>query len=131
MRKPADTVSTLLLPVFFVLTGLGVDIGGLSAHDLVALAAIIAVACAGKFIGAVLPARAFGMPWREAGTLGLLMNTRGLTELIILNVGVSLGVLDTPMFTMMVIMAMFTTALAGALLPRHRDPVPAEGAAAP
>ena len=131
VRKPADTVSTLLLPVFFVLTGLSVDISGLSARDVLALAAIIAVACAGKFIGAVLPTRAFGMPWREAGTLGLLMNTRGLTELIILNVGVSLGVLDTPMFTMMVIMAMFTTALAGAMLPRHRDPVPAEGAGPP
>ena len=131
VRRPAGTISALLLPVFFVLTGLGVDIGGLSARDLLALAAIIAVACAGKLLGAVLPARAFGMPWPEAGTLGLLMNTRGLTELIILNAGVSLGVLDTPMFTMMVIMAMFTTALAGTLLPRHPDPVPAEGAVPP
>jgi hypothetical protein len=64
------------------------------------------------------------------GTLGLLMNTRGLTELIILNVGVSLGVLDTPMFTMMVIMALATTALAGPLLPRDHDlpGIPAEDA---
>jgi Kef-type K+ transport system membrane component KefB len=64
------------------------------------------------------PARAFGMPWREAGMLGLLMNTRGLTELILLNVGVSLAVLDGPMFTMMVIMALVTTVMAGPLLRR-------------
>jgi Kef-type K+ transport system membrane component KefB len=123
VRKPIDTVSALLLPVFFVVTGLGVDIGRLSATNFLELAAIIVVACAGKFLGAALPARAFGMPWQDAGTLGLLMNTRGLTELIILNAGVGLGVLDTPMFTMMVIMALFTTALAGPLLPRHQDPL--------
>jgi Kef-type K+ transport system membrane component KefB len=121
LRKPLDTVGALLLPVFFIVTGLGVDIGGLTTANVLELAGIIVVACAGKFIGAALPARAFGMPWAEAGTLGLLMNTRGLTELIILNAGVSLGVLDTPMFTMMVIMALLTTALAGPLLPRGRN----------
>lgn len=118
LGKPLDTISLLLLPVFFVVTGLGVDIGRLAAHNYLELAAIIVVACAGKLIGAAGPARAFGMPWREAGTLGLLMNTRGLTGLIVINAGVSLGVLDTPMFTMMVLMALATTALAGPLLPR-------------
>jgi Kef-type K+ transport system membrane component KefB len=118
LRKPLDTVSLVLLPVFFIITGLGVDIGGLSGRNYVELIAIIVVACAGKLIGAAAPAKAFGLPWREVGTLGLLMNTRGLTELIILNAGVSLGVLDTSMFTMMVIMALATTALAGPLLPR-------------
>ncbi|WP_222720268.1 cation:proton antiporter [Actinomadura sp. HBU206391] len=121
LRKPLETVSLLLLPVFFIVTGLGVDIGGLSGRNYLELAAIIVVACAGKLIGSAAPARAFGLPWREVGTLGLLMNTRGLTELIILNAGVGLGVLDTPMFTMMVIMALVTTALAGPLLPRVRD----------
>lgn len=117
LGRPLDSISLLLLPVFFVVTGLGVDVGGLAAHNYLELAAIIAVACAGKLIGAAGPARAFGMPWREAGTLGLLMNTRGLTGLVIVDAGVGLGVLDTSMFTMMVIMALATTALAGPLLP--------------
>ena len=75
------------------------------------------VACAGKLAGAALPGRLFGMPWRQAGTLGLLMNTRGLTGFVILNVGISLGVLDGQMFTMMVLMALVTTAMTGPLLP--------------
>jgi Kef-type K+ transport system membrane component KefB len=121
LRRPLDTVSLLLLPVFFIVTGLGVDIGGLSGRNWLELGAILAVACAGKLIGASIPAKAFGMPWRDVRTLGLLMNTRGLTELIILNAGVSLGVLDGPMFTMMVIMGLVTTAAAGPLLPSRRE----------
>jgi Kef-type K+ transport system membrane component KefB len=118
LRRPLGTVGRLLMPVFFIITGLGVDIGGLTRRNYLELAAILAVACAGKLIGASAPALAMRMPWRQVATLGLLMNTRGLTELIILNAGVSLGVLDTSMFTMMVIMAVFTTALVGPLLPR-------------
>ncbi|WP_202436696.1 cation:proton antiporter [Streptomyces sp. SID5910] len=117
-RKPFAGISIVLLPVFFIVTGLNVDIGALSGRDLFEMAAIIAVACAGKLIGASVVGRLSGMPWREAGTLGILMNTRGLTELIILNVGVSLGVLDSRMFTMMVVMALFTTALTGPFLPK-------------
>jgi K+:H+ antiporter len=129
LRRPLDTVSLLLLPVFFIVTGLGVDIGGLSGRNWLELAAILVVACVGKLAGAGIPARAFGMPWREVRALGLLMNTRGLTELIILNAGVSLGVLDGPMFTMMVIMGLVTTAAAGPLLPRNlatAEPAPVE-----
>jgi Kef-type K+ transport system membrane component KefB len=122
LRRPLDHIGFILLPVFFTVTGLGVDIGGLTGHAYLELAAIITVACAGKMLGAVLPARVFGLGWSEARTLGLLMNTRGLTELIILNAAVSLGVLDGQMFTMMVIMALFTTALAGPLLPRGPEP---------
>jgi K+:H+ antiporter len=118
IRKPLEQISLILLPVFFIVTGLGVDIGGLTGTQYLELALILVVACAGKLLGAIIPARLAGLPWRESGTLGLLMNTRGLTELIILNVAVSLGVLDRQMFTMMVIMALFTTALAGPLLPR-------------
>ncbi|MDN3353612.1 cation:proton antiporter [Actinomadura sp. DC4] len=117
VKRPFDGISMVLLPVFFIVTGLNVDISGISGRGFVELAAIIIVACAGKMIGATIPGRLTGMPWREAGTLGLLMNTRGLTELIILNVGVGLGVLDGQMFTMMVVMALVTTALAGPLLP--------------
>ncbi|MFJ8474729.1 hypothetical protein [Kitasatospora sp. NPDC094011] len=73
------------MPVFFVVTGLGVDVGGLGAAQCLELALIVAVACAGKLLGAVAPAKFFGLSWAESRTLGLLVNTRGLTELIILN----------------------------------------------
>jgi Kef-type K+ transport system membrane component KefB len=106
------------MPVFFIVTGLGVDIGSLTLTNYLELAAIILVACVGKTIGAAGPAFVLGMSGRDARTLGILMNTRGLTELIVLNVGVALGVLDTQLFTMMVIMALFTTAMAGPLLPK-------------
>ncbi|MEU9168981.1 cation:proton antiporter [Streptomyces sp. NPDC048420] len=122
VRRPVDNVSTVLLPVFFIVTGLGVDLGALTGGDVVALIAIIAVACAGKLIGAVVPARLAGMSWRDTRDLGLLMNTRGLTELIILNAAVSLGVLDGRMFTMLVVMALVTTAMAGPLLSRRPAP---------
>lgn len=121
LRKPLDHISLVLLPVFFIVTGLGVDINGLHAYQYVELTAIVTVACAGKLLGAVVPARLSGLSWRESRTLGLLMNTRGLTELIILNVAVNLGVLDSQMFTMMVIMALVTTALAGPLLPKSSE----------
>jgi Kef-type K+ transport system membrane component KefB len=130
LRKPMDNVSVVLLPVFFIVTGLGVDLGALSGSDLLALAAIIAVACTGKLVGAILPARMAGLSWRESVDLGLLMNTRGLTELIILNAAVSLGVLDGRMFTMLVVMALVTTAMAGPLLSR-RTAAPQAGAGQP
>ena len=117
VKRPFDGISMVLLPVFFIVTGLNVDVSAISGRGVLELAAIVLVACAGKMVGATVPGRLTGMPWREAGTLGLLMNTRGLTELIILNAGVSLGVLDGRMFTMMVLMALVTTALAGPLLP--------------
>jgi Kef-type K+ transport system membrane component KefB len=118
LREPLEHIGLVLLPVFFIVTGLSVDIGGLSGTQYLELAAIILVACAGKLIGAIIPARALGLSWGESRALGLLMNTRGLTELIILNAALSLGVLDGQMFTMMVIMALVTTALAGPLLAR-------------
>jgi Kef-type K+ transport system membrane component KefB len=119
LRKPLENISVVLLPVFFVVTGLGVDFGGLTGRDVLALCLIIAVACAGKLVGAVVPARLSGMSWRESKDLGLLMNTRGLTELIILNAAVTLGVLDERLFTMMVIMAIVTTVMAAPLLSRR------------
>ena len=118
VKRPLDGISTVLLPVFFIVTGLSVDVGGLSGRGLLELVAVVLVACVGKLLGAAIPGRLSGMPWREAGTLGLLMNMRGLTELIIINAGVSLGVLDDHLFTTMVLMALVTTALAAPLLPR-------------
>ncbi|RZU14520.1 cation:proton antiporter [Streptomyces sp. BK239] len=119
LRRPLDDVSVVLLPVFFIVTGLGVDLGALTATDYLALFLVVGVACAGKLLGAIVPARLFGLSWREAKDLGVLMNTRGLTELIILNAAVSLGVLDGRMFTMLVIMALVTTAMAAPLLSRR------------
>jgi Kef-type K+ transport system membrane component KefB len=129
VRLPLEHITTLLLPVFFISTGLSVDLGRLGGSGLAQLAAIIAVACFGKLAGAFGAARLSGMSTRDATSVGLLMNTRGLTELIILNVGVSMGVLDGRMFTMMVVMALVTTGMAGPLLPRRADPL-AEGAPA-
>ncbi|SSC22030.1 K+/H+ exchanger, partial [Klenkia terrae] len=106
----------LLLPVFFVVTGLGVDIGGLSARNLVELLLVLLVAVAGKWIGASVAARSQGVPRRQATSLGVLMNTRGLTELVILNIGVGLGVLDGTMFTLLVVMAVVTTVMTAPLL---------------
>ena len=119
IRVPIEHVTELLMPIFFISTGLAVDVTGLGRSGLTELLAVIGVACFGKLGGAVTAARATGMSWLDSRTVGLLMNTRGLTELIILNVGVSLGVLDTRMFTMMVVMALVTTALAGPFIPRR------------
>jgi Kef-type K+ transport system membrane component KefB len=106
----------LLLPVFFVVTGLQVDITGLGADGLGYLALVLLVACTGKLLGAFLGARSQGVPSRQAMALGVLMNTRGLTELVILTVGKEAGVLSDEMFTIMVVMAIFTTVITEPLL---------------
>ncbi|MFN2496566.1 MAG: cation:proton antiporter [Pseudonocardiaceae bacterium] len=106
----------LLLPVFFVVTGLQVDVTGLGSDGLWQLGLILLAAVAGKFLGAYGAARAQRVPRRQAGALGVLMNTRGLTELVILTVGHQLGVIDDRLFTMLVVMALVTTAMTGPLL---------------
>jgi K+:H+ antiporter len=121
VRVPLEHVSLLLIPVFFIQVGLSVNIRALSGGDLVEAAAVIVVACAAKLIGASVPGRISGLDWRDAGRLGVLMNMRGLTELIVLNVGVSMAVLDQRMYTIMVLMALLTTAAAGLII-RYRPP---------
>ena len=107
-----DVTVVLLLPLFFAITGLKTSIGLLDGAAMWAIcAAIILLAIAGKFGGSALAARATGMPWREAATIGALMNTRGLMELVILNVGLEIGVISPALFTMMVLMALVTTAM--------------------
>ena len=106
----------LLLPVFFVVTGSNVDIGAIDLQGLWELVLILLVAISGKFVGAFVAARFQNVPRRQATALGVLMNTRGLTELVILNIGVMLLVLDGEMFTLMVIMAVVTTMMATPLL---------------
>lgn len=105
-----DVVGVLLLPVFFAFTGMRTEIGLLdSSRDWLFTGLIILVATAGKLGGSVVAARVSGMGWRDSSALGVLMNTRGLMELIVLNVGLEMGVLSPRLFTMMVVMALVTT----------------------
>ena len=109
--------SVLLLPVFFAFTGLRTQIGLLNgAQDWLICLLIIAVATAGKLGGSALAARLTGMEWRQSLQLGALMNTRGLMELIALNIGYDMGILSQRIFTMLVIMALVTTVMTGPLV---------------
>lgn len=107
----------LLLPIFFTYTGLRTQVGLLGdAHDWWICAGIVAVAVAGKLVGSGIAARWTGMSWRESAAMGALMNTRGLMELVVLNVGYELGIISPTLFTMLVIMALVTTCMTGPLL---------------
>jgi Kef-type K+ transport system membrane component KefB len=109
-HKLEDLVMALLLPAFFAFTGMRTQIGLVSGlESWLVCAAIIAVACAGKFGGSAVAARLSGLSWRDSTSIGVLMNTRGLMELIVLNIGLDLKVLSPTLFAMMVIMALFTT----------------------
>lgn len=100
----------LLLPLFFAFSGLRTRLGLLSgAGDWLVVLGIISLATLGKFGGSAVAARITGLRWREASAIGVLMNTRGLMELIVLNVGMDLGVISPTMFTMLVLMALVTT----------------------
>jgi Kef-type K+ transport system membrane component KefB len=118
-EKLEDVVLVVLLPLFFVVSGLRTEfqmMGG--ARDLLACAVMLVVASAGKLGATTLAARLTGQSWREAGALGILMNTRGLMELIVLNVGFEVGVLSPALFSMMVVMVLATTVVAGPALKR-------------
>jgi Kef-type K+ transport system membrane component KefB len=105
-----DVVLVLLLPSFFAFTGMRTELGLLSGlRDWAACLGIIAVATLGKFGGSYLAARAVGIGARSAAGLGLLMNTRGLMELIVLDVGMQMGLITPTLFTMLVVMALVTT----------------------
>lgn len=111
-------LTSVLLPVYFVVAGLQVDLSEIGGARLVQLGAILLVAVVGKFGGTYFAARSQGLPPRAAGALGALMNTRGLTELVILGIGLQLGLLDGPLYSLMVVMAVVTTAMTGPLLSR-------------
>lgn len=109
--------SVLLLPVFFAFIGLRTQIGLInSTQDWLICLVIIAVATAGKLGGSALAARLTGMNWSGSLQLGALMNTRGLMELIALNIGYDMGILSQRIFTMLVIMALVTTVMTGPLV---------------
>jgi Kef-type K+ transport system membrane component KefB len=112
-----DFVSVLFLPIFFTFTGLRTDIGSL--NDVSAwrvCAVVILVAAAGKFVGCSVAARLSGLTWRQAFSVGTLMNTRGLMELIVLNAGYDLGLIPKPVFCIFVVMAIVTTYMTAPLL---------------
>ncbi|AWM37434.1 High-affinity Na(+)/H(+) antiporter NhaS3 [Gemmata obscuriglobus] len=117
--KLRDPVTVLLLPAFFAYTGMRTQIGLVSSsQDWLWCGAIVLVATAGKFGGATIAARLTGQSWRDAAALGALMNTRGLMELIVLNIGLDLGVISPTLFAMMVIMALVTTAMTSPVVSR-------------
>lgn len=111
LAERLETVAVvLLLPLFFAYSGLRTQIGLVNTpRDWAVTGIIIAIATVGKFGGSTLAGRFTGLRWREASAIGILMNTRGLMELIVLNLGLDLGVLSPTVFTMMVIMALVTT----------------------
>jgi len=114
-----SVVLRLLLPLFFAISGLSTRIGSLNSPSLwLALLAVLVVAVCGKFLGTWAIARLSGVESREAQALGWLMNTRGLTELVVLNVGLAQGVISTELFTIGVLMALATTVMTGPLLGR-------------
>jgi Kef-type K+ transport system membrane component KefB len=129
-RRLHDVVTVLLLPAFFAFTGMRTQIGLVSgAEQWLLCGAIIVAATAGKFGGTLVAARLTGLGWRMSASLGVLMNTRGLMELIALNIGLDLGVISPALFAMMVLMALVTTMMTAPLLqllgPHHSGLVPA------
>ncbi len=117
IEKVEDVSVILLLPLFFVFTGLRTEIGLINDPFLWKVTGcIIIVAVVGKFVGSALAAKFVGQSWRDSLTIGALMNTRGLMELVVLNIGLDLKVLTPEVFTMMVIMALVTTFMTGPAL---------------
>lgn len=116
-EKVEDVALVLLLPLFFVFTGLRTEIGLINDPYLWKITGlVILVAIVGKFVGSALAARFVGQSWRDSLSIGALMNTRGLMELVVLNIGYDLGILSPEVFSMMVIMALVTTFMTGPVL---------------
>jgi Kef-type K+ transport system membrane component KefB len=117
IEKIEDVALVLLLPLFFVFTGLRTEIGLLNDAYLWKITAlIIGVAITGKFVGSAIAAKFVGQSWKDSLTIGALMNTRGLMELVVLNIGYDLGILTPKVFAIMVIMALVTTLMTGPAL---------------
>jgi Kef-type K+ transport system membrane component KefB len=117
-RKIDSLAVVVLLPLFFAYSGLRTNIGTVRGSLWLYALLAIGVAIAGKFGGSMVAARLAGIPAREAASLGILMNTRGLMELVALNIGLDIGVISQTMFTIMVLMALVTTLMTSPLLER-------------
>lgn len=118
IRSIEQVNNILLLPLFFVVSGLHTRIGLLNTPGLWVLSGLILLmACVGKIAGTALPMRGFGKSWREALALGALMNTRGSVGLIVLNIGLDEGILSLRLFAILIVMVVITTIMASPLLP--------------
>ncbi len=116
-EKINDLAVILFLPIFFALTGLNTSINLIDNPQLWLYAIlIILVAILGKFGGATMAARISGMSWRDSGSVGVLMNTRGLMELVLLNIGLEIGVISPALFSMLVLMTLTTTFMTSPVL---------------
>ena len=119
INRISDLTLVMLLPLFFVYTGLRTQAGLLNTTGLwESFTLILICAVAGKFGGSTLVAKALGQSWRNSLSIGALMNTRGLMELIVLNIGYDMGILSPEIFSMMVLMALITTMMTNPLLNR-------------
>jgi Kef-type K+ transport system membrane component KefB len=113
----------VLMPLFFAFTGLRTNLGQMRTGEMWRLfGLIVAIAAAGKLGGATIAARLAGFGWRDSAVVGSLLNTRGLMELVVLNIGLEKGILTPPLFTLMVMMAILTTFMTAPLLHWLRPP---------
>lgn len=116
LRERTTGATTLLMPVYFVVAGFSVDLSRINGAALGELALILAAAIVGKFLGAFAGARSQGLQNRQSAIIATLMNSRGLTELIVLSVGLEAGLISQKLYTLMVVTAIVTTAMTGPLL---------------
>jgi Kef-type K+ transport system membrane component KefB len=116
VRGPMESLSSALLPLFFVVTGLSVNVGALGVNAIAVLALLLTVAIAGKMGPAYASARIGGLTSEDAATVAVLVNARGLTELIVLNIGLSTGLIGQRLFTVLVLMAVLATLMTAPLL---------------
>jgi Kef-type K+ transport system membrane component KefB len=119
--QPMENVAGVLLPLFFVVTGLSVNLSTLNGTSFVVLAVLVTIATVGKIGPGYLGSRAGGLAHKDAATVAFLVNTRGLTELIALNVGLSAGLISERLFSVLVLMAILTTVVTTPLLGLVRD----------
>lgn len=114
--RAMDQAGSMLIPLFFVVTGLSLNIGAMGGNAFFLLAVSVVVACGGKLAPGYWIPRASGLTARDSATIAALVNTRGLTELIALNVGLADGIINSRLFTVLVLMALITTLATGPLL---------------
>jgi Kef-type K+ transport system membrane component KefB len=116
-EKIEDICGVVLLPIFFAYAGLRVQVGLMNSWTTLWIcAAIVFFAVAGKMVGTAVAAKWSGMKWNDAWMMGAFMNTRGLMELVVLNIGLDLGIISSLLYSMMVIMALVTTFMTAPLI---------------
>jgi Kef-type K+ transport system membrane component KefB len=131
-KSVAPLVTVFFLPIFFTYTGLRTNVNALDSVELWGWCAVVLLcATAGKFAGCAVAARWSGLSWPEAGAVGIMMNTRALMELVVVNVGYELGVIPERVFTMLVLMAIVTTVITAPLLRRYLKRMPGARAEEP